>query len=56
MMQPHGLGERVDQVAGRGDWDHPLDGAVLTKINQPHKNVALDDKIFISDMVYTVDP
>lgn len=25
MMQPHGLGERVDQVAGRGDWDHALD-------------------------------
>ena len=34
----------------------PADGADLTKINQPDKNVALDDKIFISDMVYTVDP
>ncbi len=34
----------------------PPDGADLTKINQPYKNVALDDKIFISDMVYTVDP
>jgi hypothetical protein len=36
--------------------DHPDDGADLTKINQPNKNVALDDKIFIGDMVYTVDP
>ena len=33
----------------------PPNGADLTKINQPDKNVALDDKIFISDMVYTVD-
>ncbi len=36
--------------------DHPLLGADLTKINQPSKNVALVDKIFISDMVYKVDP
>ena len=34
----------------------PADGADLTKINQPSKNVALVDKIFISDMVYKVDP
>ena len=36
--------------------NQPAAGADLTKINQPNKNVALDDKIFISDMVYTVDP
>ena len=35
---------------------HPEGGAVLTKINQPNKNVPLDDKIFIDDIVYTLDP
>ena len=34
----------------------PFDGAVLTKINQPNKNVALTDKIFIDDIVYTLNP
>ena len=35
--------------------NEPAVGKDLTKIHQPGKNKALDDKIFIGDLVYTVN-